>query len=171
MREQLPAGDVLQKHVEVSTVLGQSFEVDLGLMDVTMKGWEMELRILYSLEMWSTCCDLMSSSLRMTFTQLNLPVALRLTNRTLPKEPESKGTYLHPALSDNRSPLSTPTASLVFRLSSTLLYSKHRTNTLTSTPPTLTDKLCPKGMDRWAVKWDLFGLLGDGGEEWRDGAK
>ena len=51
MREQLPAGDVLQKHVEVSTVLGQSFEVDLGLMDVTMKGWEMELSILYSLEM------------------------------------------------------------------------------------------------------------------------
>ena len=51
MREQLSAGDVLQKHVEVSAVLGQSFEVDLGNMDVTMKGWEMELSILYSLEM------------------------------------------------------------------------------------------------------------------------
>lgn len=135
MREQLATGDILQKHVYIPTVLGQSFEVDLHVMRGTIKGWLMELSILYSLAMWSTCWDLMSSSLRMIFAQLNLPVALRLTSRTLPKEPECRGSYLSRGPSGSRSPWSTPTASLIFRLSSTLLYSEHRTNRLTHHPP------------------------------------
>lgn len=51
MREQLAPGDVLQKHVEVPAILGESFEVDLRVVGGTMKGWLMELSILYSLAM------------------------------------------------------------------------------------------------------------------------
>jgi hypothetical protein len=104
MGEELSSGDVLQEHVEVSVVLGESFEVDLRGVRLTMKGWVTEERILYSLAMWSTCCDLMSSSFRMIFTQLNLPVPLRLTRRTRPKDPNSLGMYPRPALSGTSSP-------------------------------------------------------------------
>ena len=51
MRDQLATGDILQEHVEIPTVLGQSFEVDLHVMRGTIKGWLMELSILYSLAM------------------------------------------------------------------------------------------------------------------------
>jgi hypothetical protein len=51
MREQLATGDILQEHVEIPTVLGQSFEVDLHVVRGTIKGWLMELSILYSLAM------------------------------------------------------------------------------------------------------------------------
>lgn len=86
--EQLPSGDVFQEHVKLSTILGKPFEGDLRGLVGTMKGWVSELSILYSLAMWSTCCDLMSSSLRMTFTQEYLPVVFRLTSRTRPNDPE-----------------------------------------------------------------------------------
>lgn len=51
MGEKLPAGDVLQEHVELSGVLSESLEADLNGMGCTMKGCEMELRMRYSLAM------------------------------------------------------------------------------------------------------------------------
>ena len=88
VREQLSSGNVFQEHVQLPTVLGEPFEGDLRGLCGTMNGCVSELRILYSLAMWSTCCDLMSSSLRMIFTQEYLPVAFRLTSRTRPNDPE-----------------------------------------------------------------------------------
>jgi hypothetical protein len=98
MREELPSRDILQEHVQLPTILSQPLEVDLHGGGGTMKGWEMPLRMRYSLEMWSTCCDLMSSSFRMIFTQEYLPVALRRTSRTRPNDPESGLIYPRPAL-------------------------------------------------------------------------
>lgn len=60
--EQFSSWHVLQEQVEISAVLCDAVEVDLSVVGVTMKGCEMVLSILYSLEMWSTCFTLMISS-------------------------------------------------------------------------------------------------------------
>ena len=41
----------------------------------------------YSLEMWSTCCDLISSSFFIILTQKYLFEFFFFTSRTFPKEP------------------------------------------------------------------------------------
>lgn len=51
MGEELTSGDILQEHIQLSTILCQPFEVDLHRKDVTMKGWESPLRMRYSLAM------------------------------------------------------------------------------------------------------------------------
>jgi hypothetical protein len=104
MCEELTSGDILQEHIQLSTILRQSLKVDLNGRGGTMKGWEMPLRMRYSLEMWSTCCDLISSSFRIIFTQEYLPVALRRTSRTRPKDPELPAAYPRPAPSGTSSP-------------------------------------------------------------------
>lgn len=120
MSEELSSGDVLHVDVKIAGVLGESFEVNLNKKDSTMKGWLIVLRMRYSLEMWSTCCDLMSSSFFMILTQKYLFEFFFLTSRTLPKEPMSYRAYLLRELQGTRSPLYLPIPFLFFRLSSTL---------------------------------------------------
>lgn len=55
VREEFAPRHVLHEHVDVFGVLGKSSEVDLDEDISTMKGCEIELKILYSLLMWSTC--------------------------------------------------------------------------------------------------------------------
>jgi hypothetical protein len=104
VREELTSRNVLEEHVELSCVLRESLEGDLDGRRDTIKGCEIELRIRYSLAMWSTCCDLMISSFFMIFTQEYLPLVFFLTSRTRPNEPASRKEYPHPALSDTRNP-------------------------------------------------------------------
>lgn len=87
MREEFSSGDVLHEDVEIAGVLGEALEVDLNKKDTTMKGWLMLLRMRYSLEMWSTCCDLISSSFFIILTQKYLFEFFFFTSRTLPNEP------------------------------------------------------------------------------------
>lgn len=68
--EQFASRDVLHKDVEIACILGEAVETDLLQMASTMKGWEMVLKILYSLKMWSTCLLFMMSSFFMILTQL-----------------------------------------------------------------------------------------------------
>jgi hypothetical protein len=86
-----------------------------------MKGWEIELRMRYSLEMWSTCCDFISSSFFMIFTQLYFPVFFFFTSRTCPNEPASPNPYPSPGWSGTRSPSEPPLPDRFFTLSSTAL--------------------------------------------------
>lgn len=48
--EEFTSRDILHIHIEMSCVLSKSFEVDLGHETFTIKGWEIVLRILYSLD-------------------------------------------------------------------------------------------------------------------------
>jgi hypothetical protein len=86
--EELSSRNELHEHVEVAGILCEAVEVNLSGRGCTTKGWEMVLRILYSLAMWSTCCDLMSSDFFMILTQEYLLVFFFLTSRTVPKDPE-----------------------------------------------------------------------------------
>lgn len=51
MSKQLPARNVLHEHVQASGILSQSIKVNLSNEQHTIKGWLIELRILYSLLM------------------------------------------------------------------------------------------------------------------------
>lgn len=121
MGEELTPRHVLHEHVEVAGVLRESLEVDLRGGRGTMKGWEMELKMRYSLEMWSTCCDLISSSFFMIFTQLYFPVFFFFTSRTCPNEPALPHPYPIPGWSGTRSPSEPPLPDRFFTLSSTAL--------------------------------------------------
>jgi len=94
MREKFSSRYVFQKHVETTWVLRNALEIDLNHMDDTMNGCEIELSILYSLDMWSTCCAFMRSSFFIIFTHEYLDVFFFLTSRTCPKEPTWSGWYL-----------------------------------------------------------------------------
>lgn len=87
MIEKLPSWDELQKHVDELRVLSDSFEIHLRQTKLTMNGWFIELRILYSFEMWSTCCDFISYSFFMIFTHRYFDVFFFFTSLTFPKEP------------------------------------------------------------------------------------
>jgi len=51
MGEEFPSRNILHIHIEMSCVLSKSFEVYLRHEAFTIKGWDIVLRILYSLEM------------------------------------------------------------------------------------------------------------------------
>jgi hypothetical protein len=89
MVEEFSSGDVFHEHVDIFGVLGDTFEINLNGGGGTIKGWLIELRILYSLEMWSTCWDLISSSFFMILTQEYFVVCFFFTSFTFPKEPTS----------------------------------------------------------------------------------
>lgn len=87
MVKQFSAGNELQEHIDELRVLSDALEANLNPLGCTMKGCWMLRSIRYSLEMWSTCCDLISYSFFMIFTQQYLEVVFFLTRRTLPNEP------------------------------------------------------------------------------------
>lgn len=117
--KQLSSRNIFHEHVDVFGGLGKSREVDLSWLRLTMKGWEMELRILYSLLMWSTCWALMSSAFFMIFTHEYLCVLFFLARRTVPKEPRWEGEYLLQEWWSFQSLSDWCPCCLVFRLSST----------------------------------------------------
>lgn len=89
MSEEFSPRHIFHEDVKTAWVLSDSFEINLRQATSTIKVWFIELSILYSLDMWSTCCALIISSLFIILTQEYRTVFFFLTKRTLPNEPNS----------------------------------------------------------------------------------
>ena len=86
--EEFSSCNILEHEVQEFRVLAVSVHADLDIRYLcTIRGCEIELRILFSEITWSTCLILIISAFLRALTATKRPVFLCLARRTLPKDP------------------------------------------------------------------------------------